>query len=90
MERWDELEEQTIFDMTIKAYRDPYEALNTFKVPFVNVELDGYSFEYLGSELFMYRILDINFEEYIEERGDLDRIKNIYVPMNKDETRTIY
>ena len=90
MYRWEDVEEQTVFDMTVKIYRDPYESTDTFNV-FVNgSELDHYAFSHLGSELLMYRILDINFETYIEERGDLDRISSIKVPIKENLTRTIY
>ena len=90
MNRWEGIDEQEIFDMTVKMYRDPYEPDNSFEVEHINVELDFYAFQQLGSELLMYRILDSNFEQYIEERGDLERLSDITVPISQDETETIY
>ena len=90
MDRWQEIDEQTVFDMTVKMYRDPYVGSDVFKVPFTGSELDHYAYEHLGSELLMYRVLDTNFEAYIEERGVLSRIKDISIPIRKDETETIY
>ena len=90
MFRWDDIEEQTVFGMVVKMYRDPYESSDTFQAFNIGSELDHYAFEHLGTELHMYRILDVNFEEYIEQRGDLDRISAIKIPIQLDETRTIY
>ena len=60
MERWESIEEQEIFDMTVKMYRDPYEADDTFLAPYDASELDNYAFKHLGSELFMYRITPVS------------------------------
>ncbi len=90
MLRWDEVADQTLFGMTVKMYRDPYEAADTFISPLHALELDHYAYQYLDSEIFMYKILDTNFTTYIEERGDLDRISEIFVPTVEDVLKTVY
>lgn len=90
MLRWDSVEDKELYGETIKMYRDPFVAASTSKAIYKNMELDHYAYKYLGSELFMYKILDVNFTEYIEERGDISRLKNIQIPAEVDETRTIY
>ena len=90
MDRWTDVDEQTIFDMTVKMYRDPYVPADTFSAVFERAELDYYAFKYLNTELLMYQIMNTNFESYIEERGDLDRVTEIEIPIREDETETIY
>ena len=89
MFRWEDVTAQTIYDMEVKMYRDPYEALKTFAAPNEDVELDWYAFSYLQSELFVYKILDINFAEYIEERGNASRISSIAVPITQNNNGEI-
>ena len=89
MLRWNDVEDKIIFDMTVKMYREPFVALDTFTSPFIGLELDHYAYKYFESELYMYRILDTNFEQYIEERGDLDRLKNIQIPSDIDTLNTV-
>lgn len=89
MFRWDNITSKELFDMTVKAYRDPFVPLNTVASLYKNLELDHYAYRYLGSELFMYRILDTNFEQFMEERGDMSRIDPIYVPTDVDSGSTI-
>lgn len=89
MNRWDDVEEQELFDMTVKMYREPFEAFKETKAIQENLELDHYAYLYLGSELFMYRIMDVNWENYMEERGDMSRIKNVYIPIEQDTTISV-
>jgi hypothetical protein len=87
--RWQDVQEQEVFDMTVKMYRDPFVAQSTVTVPGKNIELDHYAYRHLGSELYMYKILDINFENFIEERGDISRLKNILIPTQESLVGTI-
>lgn len=89
MFRWEQIEEQEIFDMTVKMYRDPFVADDKFIVPFTSFELDHYAYRYMQSELFMYRIMDTNWDSYMEERGDVKRMKTIYIPTKEDNKDTI-
>jgi hypothetical protein len=84
MLRWNEVEEQTVFDMTVKMYREPVVADETFVSPLKGLELDHYAYRYYDSEIYMYRILDVNFIRYIEERGDLDRVGDIDIMARVD------
>ena len=86
MFRWNEVEEKTIFDMTVKMYREPFIALTTTNAIFFDLELDHYAYKYFESELFMYRILDVNFEKYMEERGDITRF-DVVIPIQQDTKR---
>ena len=89
MLRWDNVTEQEVFDMTVKMYRDPFIANKTTTSLFRDLELDHYAYLYLGSELFMYKILDVNWESYMEARGDVFKIDKIIIPIQQDNTRTI-
>jgi hypothetical protein len=89
MLRWDDVEEQELFDMTVKMYREPFHAAKKTKAIHVGLELDHYAYLYLGSELFMYRIMDVNWESFMEERGDMSRIKEIYIPQEEDITVSV-
>jgi len=88
MLRWDNVEEQDIFDMTVKMYREPFATEDTTEAIYKNLELDHYAYKYFDSELYMYRILDTNFGKYMEERGDITRI-NIEIPLVEDTITTI-
>lgn len=90
MFRWQDVEDQTLFDMTVKMYREPFSALKTLYAPELNRELDHYAYTRLGSELYMYKILDTNFEMYIEERGDLNRMGRIKIPRLQSTGVPIY
>ena len=90
MFRWQNVENKEIFDMTIKMYRDPFVEETKTVAPIPNLELDHYAYKYLDSELFMYRILDINFLSFIEERGDVSRMKKIYIPTSQNTDRTTF
>ena len=89
MLRWVEVEDKTIFGMTVKMYREPFVASDTIVSIYQGLELDHYAFKHFESELYMYRILDTNFDQYMEERGDLDRIKNIKIPTDVDFINTV-
>ena len=88
MLRWDNVEEKEIFGLQVKMYREPFFASDTVKSSYKNIELDHQAYRYFESELYMYRILDTNFESYMEERGDLSRI-NISIPVLQDSINTV-
>ena len=89
MFRWNDVEDQEIFGLTLKMYREPYRALDYNISVFKGLEFDHYAYKYMGSELFAYKIMDVNFERYMEERGDLSRIGDIMIPTVQDTTRTV-
>lgn len=62
-------------------YREKYIPLKTNNVPNENQELDFYAYKYLDSELFTYKLIDVNFTEYIETRGNTSLMKNILIPV---------
>lgn len=90
MLRWENVEDKKIFDMNVKMYRDPFVEETKSVAPIPNLELDHYAYKYLGTELYMYRILDINFNDFIEERGDVSRMKKVYIPTLENTTRTSF
>jgi hypothetical protein len=69
MLRWNDVDDITLFDMTVKMYREPYQAE---------------SFKHMGTELLAYQILDVNFVQYMEERGDLSRMGDVLIPINQN------
>lgn len=81
MLRWDQVSDVVIFDATVKMYRTPYQASKYQTINGDNKELDHYAFDHLGSELEMYKILDSNWELYMEERGDIQRLNIIKIPV---------
>ncbi len=83
MFRWDKVEDKVIEGIAVKMYREPFEASETQKIPSENLELDHYAYKYLGSELDSYKILDTNFIDYIEERGDVQRLNHILIPIKE-------
>lgn len=89
MLRWSFVDDKEMFGVMLKMYRDQFVASETFTSIFKNIELDHQAYKYLDSELFMYRILDVNFVRYIEERGDLSRVKEIFVPSQIDTLTTV-
>lgn len=89
MLRWEAIEDKTVFGMTVKMYRDPFVASDTEISVLQNLELDHFAYRHFDSELLMYRFLDVNFEKYIEERGNLDRLGSIMVPLKQDKAGTI-
>ncbi len=84
MFRWALINDQTLFDMTIKCYRDPFASDNFYTAPENHMELDWYAYNHMQSELFMYRIMDTNWDIYIENRGDLNTIKNVQIPIRQN------
>lgn len=89
MLRWNDVEDKEVFEMTVKMYREPFTASDSITSPFRGLELDHYAYKYYDSELYMYRILDVNFEQYMEERGDLDRLKDIKITTIINTTNTV-
>lgn len=89
MLRWDDVKDTTIFGTTFKMYRQPFVAADFVKSIYENIEFDHYAYKYFQSELFSYRILDTNFVQYMEERGDLDRVINVSIPTLKDDVNTV-
>lgn len=83
MLRWMDIEDEDVLGMTVKMYRPSIEIQDEQRIENENLELDHYAYKYLGSELLMYRILDANFEQYIEERGDIARLKQIRIPIER-------
>lgn len=61
-------------------YRDKFVPRSTTTIPRENLELDHYAFKYLSTELDTYKIMDTNFVDYIEQRGNVLRMKNILIP----------
>lgn len=84
MLRWNDVEDITLFGLTVKMYREPYQAESTTKSRYRNLELDHYAYKHMGTELLAYQILDINFINYMEERGDLSRMGDILIPINQN------
>lgn len=78
-----------MYGMTVKMYREPIVAEDTFVSPFVDLEFDHYAYRYFDSELLMYRILDINFERYMEERGDIYRMGSVLIPTVLDQNKGV-
>ena len=89
MLRWNEVEDKTLFGLTVKMYREPFYPEESVLSVYEGLEMDHYAYKYMKSELYAYRILDTNFETYIEERGDLDRIKDIRIPTSQDFVNTV-
>jgi hypothetical protein len=89
MLRWLEVEDKEILGMTVKMYREPFVPSGTVTSIFQGLEFDHYAFKYFKSEIYMYRILDTNFTQYMEERGDLDRLKDIQIPTDVDFVNTV-
>lgn len=89
MIRWFEVRDQTLFGMTVKMYRNPFIPTKTSKSLFTRLELDHQAFKYFDGEVFMYRILDANFDRYMEERGDMDRVEDILIPVQVNESAAI-
>lgn len=62
-------------------YREIFESEKDITIDGISHELDFYAYKHIGTELETYKILDINFINYIEQRGDISRIKEIYIPV---------
>lgn len=81
MFRWEEVTPVTIDGMTLRMYREPYEPAKTQVVPSQGNALDHLAYTHLGSELFMYKVLDTNWTAYMEARGDMSRLENVEIPI---------
>ena len=89
MLRWNDITETNMFGTNFKMYREPFRAATSFKSSYKNLEFDHYAFRHLQSELFSYKIMDVNFERYVEERGDLNRTGVILIPTSQDAVNTV-
>lgn len=83
MFRWQAVLDFDFEDMTVKMYREPYEADTTTIVPNENIELDHLAHKYLGSSLMMYKILDTNWVEFMENRGQVSDMAEIKIPTSE-------
>jgi len=84
MLRWNLITPVTIFGMEVKMYRPPYEASQKISIPNLGFEFDHYAYLHLGSEIFMYKILDTNWEAYMEARGDVQAMgTSIAIPVSE-------
>ena len=89
MLRWSDVADQELYGLTVKMYREPYTCLESVTSIYHGLELDHYAYKHLGSELLAYKILDVNFERYMEERGDMNRIKGISIPVADSMSGTV-
>ncbi len=80
MIRWENIKEQSVLDMKCKMYREPFKPEDVQTIKNTNIEFDHLAHSFLGSELMMYRILDVNWIEYMEERGAISRMSKIFIP----------
>ena len=86
MFRWEIIAETTINGRKFKMYRPPFRASRTQEVDVDRRELDQVAFDSsLNTELLTYRILDVNFVRFMEERGDPDRLKKVLIPIEAEE-----
>ena len=89
MYRWEGVATSSLFGMDVRMYREPYHEDKSFVAAEKNIELDHYAFRYFKTEILMYQIMDVNWIQYIEERGDLGRISNIKIPTIKNENKSV-
>lgn len=61
-------------------YREKFVPIKTIEIKNENLELDHYAYRYLQTEVEMYKIMDINFINYINNRGDVTRLGTIKIP----------
>jgi hypothetical protein len=85
MAHWDDVETQEQFDMNVKMYRPVYKAGETQIVANENKNLDHVAFDYLDDSTYMYKILDLNFIELMENRFDVTKLKNLTIPVQDKE-----
>ena len=74
MFQWMGVEDQEVQEMTCKMYREPFAYEKTHSVPVAADELDDVAYKFFGTELDTYKVLDANFTEYIENRGDMSQL----------------
>ncbi|MFZ7155042.1 MAG: hypothetical protein ACO1HP_14820 [Bacteroidota bacterium] len=80
MFRWEDVD-AILYDGTeIKMYRERYVPAETVSIIGENLELDDYAYRHLGSELLMYKIMDTNFVDFMEARGDVSRLRQVQIP----------
>lgn len=80
MFRWNDVTPVDVNGEPQKMYRERFTADNVITVKSENKDLDHIAFKYLGSELDMYKIMDLNAVTLIEERGDMSRITKLDIP----------
>lgn len=83
MFRWETVTAKEVNGENYKMYCPINDFLTTQKVPFEGMELDNYAFKYLQTELLMYKVMQANATDYLEQRGDLDRVLNIIIPTSE-------
>lgn len=81
MFRWNDVETQTIENVSVKMYRPLYEANRSMTIRYHEEELDLLSYRYLGSEMLWYKILDVNMKAILENRGRMNRLQSIQIPV---------
>lgn len=87
MLRWESIPETVINGVAVKMYRPRFVASRTQEVDTKKRDIDHVAFESsLRTELFTYRVLDVNFVRFMEERGDPDRIKKLLIPVDTEDT----
>lgn len=86
MFRWFNIEPVNINGNDFKLYRERSVPVNAQKLSnIVKVkEFDHLAFDFLGSETLMYKMMDANWERYMEERGDMNRLKEIIIPTGEE------
>ena len=82
--RWVNVPEKEVNGFNFKILRGRFQSEVLQPVDTRNHEIDWHSWTYLGTELLSYRVLDSNWERFLEERGDMDRIKEIQIPVAGD------
>lgn len=80
MFRWEDVDPISYQGTEIKMYRERYVPAETVSIIGENLELDDYAYRHLGSELLMYKIMDTNFVDWMEARGDVSRLRQIKIP----------
>ena len=85
MFRWEQVETQELQDAEVKMYRDPYVPSESINIPSTEIELDDVAFQFLESELFLYKILDSNFVNFIEARGKVYDLDKLIIPSQTED-----
>ncbi len=82
--RWVNVPETDVNGFKFKIMRGRFTSEVLQPVETRDHELDWHAWTYLGTELLNYRIMDVNWERFMEERGDVTRIKEIQIPVAGD------
>ncbi len=85
MLRWERVSPVTLWGMKVKMYRPLFVPDKTIKIQNLLWEFDHYAYKFLGTELDMYKILDTNFIDYMENRGDVSKMNQIEIPISEKE-----